>query len=297
MNEATRWLRALGAILKETVVEWLEDGVPARGAALGYYVLLSLGPFLVLVVGALEFFLSEADVRDGLLQGMRRSLGPRAAETAATVLDQMQVPELLSPGSILTLALLLFGATAVFANVRTSLNAIWGIENERNSKKEIALDLLKARVQGFVVILFSGLVLTISFLFTSLAEVMAERLQSWVPQGWIFVQIADWGLSVLFTGFLFAVIYRALPSVHVEWDTVWVGAFATALFFVIGKWLVARLLASASWTSYYGPGASVVAFLAWIYFSSQIFFFGAEFTQVWSRRRGGVMSLDRRGEP
>ena len=85
-------------------------------------------------------------------------------------------------------------------------------------------------------------------------------------------------------------MYRTLPSARVEWSTVWVGAFTTALIFVVGKALVAWLISTASWTSYYGPGASVVTFLAWIYFSSQLFFLGAEFTQVWSRRRGGVIA-------
>ncbi|NNL29477.1 MAG: YihY/virulence factor BrkB family protein [Gemmatimonadetes bacterium] len=202
----------------------------------------------------------------------------------------MEVPDLLSPASFITVALLLFGATAAFTNVRGSLNEIWGVEPEDQSKKEIALDLLRARFQGFVMMLVTGLVLTFSFLITSITSVLAERFEEWVPNGSIFVQLADAGLSLVFIGVLFAAIYRTLPSIEIEWKTVWVGAFTTALFFVLGKWIVAQLLANASWTSYYGPGASVVTFLAWIYFSAQIFFFGAEFTQVWSRRRGGVMS-------
>lgn len=286
-----RGIRIGGSVLKETIVEWIEDGVPARGAALAYYVLLSLGPFLVLLVGFLEFFLNEEEVRDGVLTALRTNLGSGAAETVSTVLGRVEVPDLLSPASFVTVALLIFGATAAFTNVRGSLNEIWGVRPEDLSKKEIALDLLRARFQGFVMMLFTGLVVTVSFLITSITGAMAERFEAWVPHGSIFVQLADAGLSLVFIGALFAAMYRTLPSVEIEWKTVWVGAFTTALFFVLGKWLVAQLLASASWTSYYGPGASVVTFLAWIYFSAQIFFLGAEFTQVWSRRRGGVMSL------
>ncbi|NNF11705.1 MAG: YihY/virulence factor BrkB family protein [Gemmatimonadetes bacterium] len=285
-----RGLKGLGSILRETLVTWIEDGVPARGAALAYYVLLSLGPFLVLLIGFLEFFLNEDEVREGILTALRTNLGSRAAETVSTVIGRVEVPDLLSPASFITVALLLFGATAAFTNVRGSLNEIWGVEPEDQSKKEIALDLLRARFQGFVMMLVTGLVLTFSFLITSITSVLAERFEEWVPNGSIFVQLADAGLSLVFIGILFAAIYRTLPSIEIEWKTVWVGAFTTALFFVLGKWIVAQLLANASWTSYYGPGASVVTFLAWIYFSAQIFFFGAEFTQVWSRRRGGVMS-------
>lgn len=282
-------LKSLGSILKETVVVWIEDGVPARGAALAYYVLLSLGPFLVLLIGFLEFFLREDEVREGILRTIRTSLGSQAAETVSTVIGRVEVPDLLSPASFITVALLLFGATAAFTNVRGSLNEIWGVEPEEPSKKQIALDLLRARVQGFVMMVFTGLFLTLSFLITSVTSVLAERLEQWVPNGSVLLQLADAGLSLVFIGVLFAAIYRTLPSIEVEWKTVWVGAFTTALFFVLGKWIVAHLLASASWTSYYGPGASVVTFLAWIYFSAQIFFLGAEFTQVWSRRRGGVL--------
>lgn len=286
----SHWFESLGSILKETIVEWLEDGVPARGAALAYYVLLSLGPFLVMLVGVLQFFLTEEEVQEGVLRALENNVGGRVAETVGTVLGRVEVPNLLSAESILTIALLLFGATAAFTNVRGSLDEIWGVQPEDQSKKEIALDYLRARFRGFVMMIFTGLFLTLSFLVTSITGVMAERLEAWIPHGALLVQLADAGLSLIIIGLLFAAIYRTLPSVQVEWNTVWVGAFTTALLFVIGKWLVAQLLANASWTSYYGPGASVVAFLAWIYFSAQIFFLGAEFTQVWSRRRGGVMS-------
>lgn len=283
-------LRAIGSILRETITEWIADDVPARGAALAYYALLSLGPFLVLLVGGLEFFLTAEEVRTDVVSAIRLHLGSRAAETATTVLDQVEVPDLLSPGSIITIALFVFGATAAFNNVRGSLDAIWGVRADERSRRQIALDLLRGRARGFLMVLVTGLVVTISFFLTSAVGLVGDRLEAWIPHGWVLAQTADAALSLLFIGLLFAAIYRTLPSVQIEWNTVWVGAFATALLFVIGKWLVAWILSNASWTSYYGPGASVVAFLAWIYFSAQIFFLGAEFTQVWSRRRGGVMS-------
>lgn len=283
------WLSQLGGILRRTGIRSLEDGIPARGAALSYYVLLSLGPLLVLLVGVLEFFLTEQQVREGVVEALRGNVSARAAETVATVLERVEVPDMLAPESLLTLLLLVFGATAVFANVRGSLNAIWGIEPEEPTKREIALDLLRARVRGFVMILLTGLVLGISFLATSIVGWMSTVVDQGIAPGWLVLQATDAGVSLLLTGLVFGAIYRTLPSERVEWSTIWVGAFVTALFFVIGKSLVTWLIASASWTSYYGPGASVVAFLAWIYFSAQLFFVGAEFTREWSRARGGVM--------
>lgn len=285
-----RWFTELLDILKETGLEWLEDGVPARGAALSYYVLLSLGPLLVLLIGALEFFLTREQARAGVIDALRTNVGPRAAETAATVLQRVEIPSLLSPESLLTIALLVFGATAAFTNVRGALNTIWGVASEDMSRRDIALDLLRARVRGFLMVVLTGLVLALSFLATSVGSFIESTVGTWSDLTSFLVRGLDLGVSFLLTGLLFGAIYRTLPSVRIRWGTVWVGAFTTALFFVIGKSLVAWLIASASWTSYYGPGASVVAFLAWIYFSAQLFFLGAEFTQVWSRRRGGVMS-------
>jgi len=282
-------------VLKETIIEWLEDGVPERGAALAYYVLLSLGPFLVLLVGVLQFFLTAEQARRGVITALRVNLGPRAADTIATVLERVAVPDVLSPESVVTVFLLVFGATAAFTNVRNSLDAIWGFHAARQSKRELAMDVLRGRARGFLMMLLTGLFLTISFVATSVVGVMGERLEAWLPHGLLLAQVIDGVVSLLFIGVLFAAVYRTLPSVELEWGTVWVGAFSTALLFVIGKWLVALLIANASWTSYYGPGASVVTFLAWIYFSAQIFFFGAEFTQVWARRRGGVVSPSAEG--
>jgi membrane protein len=283
-------LEELGIILKETVIEWVEDGVPERGAALSYYVLLSLGPVLVIIVGVLELVMTGDNVRGQVVDVLQTHVGARAAETARLVLQRADVPDLLAPESILTIALLLFGATAAFSNIRGSLNKIWGVEEQDRSKREVVLDFLKGRARGFLMIALTGLVILLSFIVSSVVGVLSNVLEGGLPYGGFLVRGLDILVSVLFTGFLFGALYRTLPSTRIRWSTVWVGAFATALLFVIGKSLVAWLIASAAWTSYYGPGASVVAFLAWIYFSAQIFYLGAEFTQVWSRRRGGVMS-------
>jgi len=284
-----RWLRELGAILKETGIEWLEDGIPSRGAALSYYVLLSLGPLLVIVVGILQLALTSHEAREGVIRILRSNVGPRAADTVATMLQRVQVPDLWGLESILTIALLLFGATAAFANVRGALDTIWGSAPTGQSKKEMVLDQLRARVRGFLMVMVTGLVISVSFVVTSGADVLADLLAGWnvAPE---LLRAVNEGVSFLLIGLLFGGMYRTLPRTRIEWSTVWVGAFATAFLFLGGKSLVTWIISSASWTSYYGPGASVVAFLVWIYFSSQIFFLGAEFTQVWSRRRGGVMS-------
>lgn len=287
----THIAREAGRILRDTVVKTLDDGVPGRSAALSYYVLLSLGPLLVILVAVLEFFLSGPEARSSVVNALRTNFGPRAADTAATVLQRVDVPDLLTPEALLTLVLLIFGATAVFSNVRGSLNTIWGVGPEDQSMREIVIDFLRGRARGFLMIGVTGAVIIASFLTSLVVNVLATNFQERLPFGGpLLVRAMDAAVSLILVGFVFGAIYRTLPAKRIRWSSVWVGAFATALIFAIGKWLVAWLIASASWTSYYGSGASVVAFIAWIYFSAQLFFIGAEFTQVWARRRGGTLS-------
>jgi membrane protein len=216
-------------------------------------------------------------------------MGARVAGTVATILQRVRLPDLFGPQSILTVGLLLFGATAAFANMCGSLNTIWDIAPQDQSKKEMVLDVVRARIRGFVMVVVTALVVSVSFVVTAGASVLARVLHGWGVGPGLLLAVND-VVSLGLVGLLFGGIYRTLPNMRIEWGTVWVGAFATALLFLAGKSLVAWILSTASWASYYGSGASVVAFLAWIYFSSQIFFLGAEFTQVWSRHRGGVMS-------
>jgi membrane protein len=191
----------------------------------------------------------------------------------------------MAPESILTVGLLLFGATAVFVNVRGSLNKIWDIGEASPSKTEIVLDFFRGRLRGMVMIALTGVVVAAWFLVTAATGLIASTIDTENPSGALLLRVIDASLSFLFIGALFAAIYRTLPATRIGPGDVVVGALATAILFLAGKSLVAWLIASAEWTSYYGPGASVVAFLAWIYFSAQLFFLGAEFTWVWSRHR------------
>jgi membrane protein len=287
-TQMPRWLHELGELLKDTARESLEDGIPARGAALSYYVILSLGPLLILIIGALELLVSEADVRERIVTVVGERIGFNAGETAATIIRRAEVPDLVSVGSILTVLLMIFGATAAFANIRGSLNTIWGLAPQEPTKREIAVDLIISRARGFLMIAVTGIVITISFALTSLVGAVEETLELWLPWGAHFVQVIDATFSVIVIGLLFGGVFRTLPSVRLEWRSIWEGAFVTALLFVVGKAMVAQVLANMTWTSYYGSGASIVAFLAWIYLSAQVFFVGAEFTQILARRRGGL---------
>lgn len=285
------WFKEVRTLLVQTVTEWLADRGPERGAALSFYVILSLGPLLALLVGLLELLVSEGTVRSGVIETVTTLAGAQAANTTATVLERVESPDLLSPASILTLATLVFAATAAFANVRDALNAIWGVKLQAESVKEQIFGFLRTRWRGFIMIGVTGVMVTVSFLVTSVATVFYDFLDSSIPLDLPVIRVLDAATSIILLGLVFGVVFRTLPGVRVEWSSIFVGAFATAAVFVLGKMLVTPFLSAPSWTSYYGPGTSIVVFLAWVYVSAQIFFLGAEFTQVWSRRRGGALDL------
>jgi len=282
-------VREAKQVLVETVEEWIADRGPERGAALAFYVILSLGPMMALLVGVLELLAAEETVRPLLVTAIAGLAGDQAAETAEIVLGGVDPPDLMSPSSLLTVGTLLFAATAAFVNVRSSLEAIWGVESPADGVKDQIFGFLRKRWRGFTMIGLTGVMVLISFLVTSLASLLYAALASTLPVSLAMIRVIDASLSIIVLGLLFSVIFRTLPGVRVEWSSVMVGAFTTAALFVVGKALIAPFFSTPSWTSYYGPGTSVVAFLAWVYFSAQIFFLGAEFTQVWSRRRGGVL--------
>lgn len=289
MDRFARRLKAVGNVLAETVTEWIEDEGAARGAALSFYVILSLGPLLVLLVGVLQLVLSDESVRPAVIDTIVQVAGARAGDTAETVLGDAEPPDFLSLTSIFTVAALVFAATAVFANIQGALNKMWGVVPDAETYKQHVLGFLRVRLKGFAMIGFAGVLIGGSVLITGLTSLLAPWIEDYVPTGVPMIQALDFVVSVLVTGVLFGALFRMLPDVNIEWSTVWVGAFGTAILFVAGKIVIAHVIGQLSWTSYYGPGTSVVVFLAWVYFSAQIFFLGAEFTQVWSRRRGGIL--------
>lgn len=253
------------------------------GAALAFYVLLSMGPLLVVLLGGLEIFLSGEAVRTEVIGAVREYLGIQAARTISTVIESVDAPRAVGLESALTLAALLLGASAVFANVRNSLNEIWGVSPRPESRGKALLEMLRTRVRAFLMVAATGLLLAVSLGVTSLAGALESSLTAVDATR---ARILDGLISVALATLLFGALFRTLPRVRIEWRAVWGGAFLTAVLFAGGKFLIAGLTARTNWSSYYGPGAFVVAFLLWVYLSAQIFYFGAELTRVWTRRSG-----------
>jgi len=280
-----QWLKEVRNVLAGTLASALEDGIMARGAALSYYVFLSLGPLLALLVGVLQLVASDAAQRQTVVDGIRQLVGAQAAGTVDMVMRQANPPDFLSPASILAIIALLYGATGAFSNVRGSLNAIWDIEEKAQSYGERILNFLRTRWKAFLMIVLTGLIVGLSFLISFLGNLVTPLLRESIPFGAALIRSLDIAISLVVVGLLFGAILRTLPGVSIEWSSLWIGAFGTSALFMVTRTLIVRIIASTGVSDYYGAGASVVAFLVWVYLSTQIFFLGAEFTKVWSRRR------------
>jgi membrane protein len=273
------------SLLKQTFQEWLQDKAPQLGAALAYYTVFSLAP-LVLVLLAIVGVLFRDDpggAWNKLTQHMSYFLDQSAVRVVQNIAQQASQPGKSLIATIVGVALALFGASGVFGQLQDALNTIWGVK----AKPGAGLwGFLRTRFLSFAMVGGICFLLLVSLTVEGALKGFSRYVQSALPGG-IAVAITvylivDFAVVVL----LFASIFKFLPDVKIQWRDVWVGAFMTAILFGIGKWLLGFYLGSGAAGSAYGAASSLITLLLWVYYSSQILLFGAEFTQVYADRAG-----------
>jgi len=268
-------------VIKETVQEWREDQASQLAAALVYYTAVSIAPLLVLVVVVVGFLLGKQAAQSQLLGQLRSAVGPQGAQFLQTVLTNAQQPTLASLAGLLSLLTLLWGSTNVFSQLQSSLNAIWNVAPKTNRG---LWGTIKDRLLSFSLVLGIAFLLLISLILSTVLTVLSNSLHDWLRGAdWLW-QGVNFVFSFLIITGLFAAIYKVLPDAEITWRDVWLGAAVTALLFTVGKFLLGLYLAHAG--TAYGAVGSLAVFLLWVYYSAQILFLGAEFTQVYARHYG-----------
>lgn len=265
----------------DTLKAWLDDDAFHWGAAIAYYSMISLGPLIVLAVTLLGRLFGSGAVEQRVLEQVELLAGPRGVEVARTVLEQAARPEMSSVGAVLTIAILLFGATAVFVNFQNALNRIWAVQ----PKSGMLRNMLRTRLSAFLVVLALGALMVVSVVLGALigwAGPLVEPIEAMLP----FVKAADLVTSLILLWLFVGALYWILPDAKISPRDVWVGALVTAILLVAGKYALSAFLARNAFASMYGTAGSILLLLLWIYYSAQVFFIGAEFTQVWARKRG-----------
>lgn len=274
-------MKQLWNLLRDTVKAFLMDDVIHWGASLAYYSLISLGPLLVLGLTVFGKLVGTGSAESWILEQVYLLGGDRAMSIAQTVLEEASRPDLGSLGAILTVGVLLFGATAVFNNLQGALNRIWGVK----SGSHMIRNVIRTRVAAFFMVVALGALMIVSVVVSTAVTWIGPLLdpfESVLP----FVKVAELVTTVLLLWFLVAATFKILPDVRISWRDVWMGSLATAVLLYLGKFGLTAFLANSARASMYGAAGSLLLLLMWVYFSAQVLFIGAEFTQVWAQNRG-----------
>jgi membrane protein len=278
-------------LFKQTVQEWLEDKAPQLGAALAYYTVFSLAPLVVVllaVIGVL-FRHDPAGAWSKVTEQMSYFMDKSAVEVVQNIAKTAANPNKSLLATIIGIALALFGASGVFGQLQDALNTIWGVKAKPGGG---LTGFLRTRFLSFAMVGGICFLLLVSLTLESLLKGFSHYVQSVLPGGIVIAVIVylifDLGIVIL----LLASIFKFLPDVKIQWRDVWIGAAITAIFFAIGKWALGLYLGSGSAASAYGAASSLITLLLWVYYSSQILLFGAEFTQVYANRAGREIAAD-----
>ncbi|HLJ93866.1 MAG TPA: YihY/virulence factor BrkB family protein [Gemmataceae bacterium] len=277
-------LKVIGSLLNETFNQWLEDKAPRLGAALAYYALFSLAPLLIIVIGIAGLVAGEQKARGQLVRELKETAGEPMAGAIEGLLKSTHETGGSSLATIGGFAILLFGATGLFVQLQDALNTIWKVTPKPGRP---ILSMLRDRLLSFALVLGSAflllLLLVISAILAAFHRLFPPNAFPIDTHGWQAFNVL---LSFAFCTLLFAMIYKILPDVRIAWREVWIGAAVTALLFTAGKYLLSLYLGWSSTTSAFGTAASLVIVLLWVYYSAQIFLFGAEFTRAYADRFG-----------
>nr|WP_242038415.1 YihY/virulence factor BrkB family protein [Chroococcidiopsis sp. [FACHB-1243]] len=269
--------------MRETFTEWNEDKASRLAAALAYYTVFSLAPMLIIAIAIAGAVFGEEAARGEIVTQIQGLVGRDGAKFIETAIEGASKPQAGTIASLISIAVLLFGASGLFAQLQDSLNTIWEVQPKPGRG---LIGILRDRFLSFTMVLGVGFLLLVSLVLSAGLSGLVNFLGSLLPGIGALLQLANFVLSFAVTTLLFGLIYKVLPDVKIAWSDVWSGAIVTSLLFSIGRFALGLYLGNSSFGSTYGAAGSVVIILVWVYYAAQILFFGAEFTQVYARRYG-----------
>lgn len=269
-------------MLKQAYLQWVDDKAMKLSASLSFYSILSLVPLLVVILSIAGFFIGHQAAITSVVGQVNELVGSEGAQLIKELSGYSFFTNTGLIPSIISAFILFAGSLAVFIELKESLNVIWGIEVKPG--KGIKL-FFKNRIFTFPLILAIGFLLIISLIVSALVRLLSSYLTSKLPDLIPILQISDILVSLIVFTILFAILYKYLPDGKIELKFIWPGAILTSILFNIGKYLIGIYLGNTYYGNVYGAAGSLVIILIWIYFSSMIFFFGAEFVYVTRQNR------------
>jgi membrane protein len=288
-------LASLWPLLKETAVQFWKDKCPRLGAAVAFYTALSLSPTLLVVVAIAGSVYGDEAARGELADQIQDTVGPEGAKAIETMLANTRAQGKSTLMTVIGVVTLLVGATGLFAQLQEALDTIWDVTPEQTGSGIWAV--VKDRAVAFSVVCGLAFLLLVSLVLSAALTAANTWMADRLPVGGVGLQIGNQVLSFVLTAVLFAIIFKVLPHARPAWSDVAVGALLTAGLFTLGKYLIGLYLGQAAPGSAYGAAGSFVVLLMWVYYSTQILLFGAEFTQVYANRHGTGRTQDLREGP
>ena len=277
-------------VLRTAAVGWVRDYAQSMGAALAFYTVFSIAPLLLIVISVTGLVFGEEVARGEIYSQLDGMLGRSGALAVQDLIESAGKPAENMMAAVFGVVLLFIGATSVFAELQDTLDRIW--RAPARTKTSGLWRLLRARLLSFGMILGIGFLLMVSLAFSA---GLAALSKYWNPlfSGWATVtKMVEITLAVVLSTVVFAMIYKTMPRVRIDWRDVWIGAIVTSLLFIAGKFLIGTYIGRTGISSRFGAAASLVVVLLWVYYSAQIFLFGAEFTWAYSHMLGS-----RKGQP
>ncbi len=286
---------AILQLLSETVDDWYNDGAPRLGAALAFYTIFSLTPLLIVVLAIASLAFGREAAEGQLVWQIQGVVGRRGAEVIQAVVQSARQPAAGSIATALSVLVLLFGATTAVAELRAALNQVWDVpQTSVQSIRHGVVNLLRERFFALVLVVGVGILLLASLFVNAWVSALGSRFGEYLPLSETTLQLVNFAVSFVVITVLFAAIYKIVPDVEIGWGDVAVGAAFTSLLFSISKIFIGMYLGRSGLASAYGAAGSLVLLLVWIYYSAQIFFLGAEFTQVYANRYGSRLQSRKR---
>ena len=279
-------IRDTWALLRDTVLSWIDDDASTLGAALAYYTLFSIAPLLLIVIALAGLVFGEQAARGGVIDELRGLMGDDGARAVESLLASANRDGHGVWATVGGSIVLLIGATSVFAELQNAMDRIWRVAAEPPAVG--VWSWVRRRLLSVGMILGIGFLLMVSLVASAALAALGRWWAPLLGGAGLLGSVFDFVLSLALVTLAFAMIYKWMPRVRLRWHDVWIGAAVTALLFTLGKQLIGTYLGRSGIASGFGAAASLVAMVLWVYYSAQIFLLGVEFTWIWARRHGSL---------
>ena len=276
-------LRKIGRLFQETFKEWQADKAPLIAAALAYYTVFSISPLLVIAIAIAGTVFGDQTAQAKITDQLVALVGQDGVKPILQALNNISQPKIRGFASLISIGILIIGASGIFAQLQDALNTVWKVKPQPGQGVML---FLRKRLSSFLMVLAIGFLLILSLMLSAVVATLRRYRTDFLPGSSVLWENLDFIVSFGLITFLFCLMFKYVPDVKIAWKDVFIGSIITALLFLFGKYLLGLYLSKGSLGSAYGAAGSLIVFLAWVYYSAQIILFGAEFTHVYTRMYG-----------